>query len=363
MPTPPESAPTTPSLTPQEQLESLRTEVQNARNAPPITPDRRAAMQHSLNTLRTDASLDQTELERLDQEIQSLPNPPPAPEPSIEEALTAAGMPLDTTQREQIRQATGMFEKLKKGIFLLIGRIPFLRKWAQTQLKEMGMEEYANELRSPEEKKKAEDEKRKTEEDQRKQEADRRRQLPENIENLDAQRKKAYAFALVKAFNDAAGSEIVPIAQNENEHNLDYARRIGTALAEALKTEQFQDSLALELDPHLEATDTTSSGALGAIFSVGIADYNIHDQPAAAGVKEFGHNLKNDPKKAFDDFMKIDSSLLDKKSGDAVDKIQASLLAAERMMSRDLRQSPPSSTNQQPNRPAAPPTPPTPPVT
>src|SRR3989338_5814954 len=75
MSTPPETAPSTPSLTPQERLDALQEEIQNARNAPPITPDRRTALQNSLDDLRANTSIDQAELNRLDQEILSFPTP------------------------------------------------------------------------------------------------------------------------------------------------------------------------------------------------------------------------------------------------------------------------------------------------
>ena len=348
MSTPPETAPSTPSLTPQERLDALQEEIQNARNAPPITPDRRTALQNSLDDLRANTSIDQAELNRLDQEILSLPTPPPAPDSSVEDAVSV----LPPEQQEQARQAIGFFKNLKSKIFKILGAIPFLRKWAQGYLKEMGMDEYADELRSPDEKKKAEDEKRKQEEDERKKKF--AREHPEHAqvtaENLEERQKKAYAFALVKAFNDAAGSEIVPTAENANEHSLDYARRIGTALAEALMAEKFQDTLALELDPHLEATDTTSASTAGAIFSLGIADYDI------PGMKDFGTLLKTDPKSAFEKFKTIDTSPLDITSRKKIDTIQASLMAAERTMTRDIRPAPAPIQNPVP-------TPPTPPVT
>lgn len=296
---PPETLPAGPTLTPQQQLEQLRTNIQNARNAPPVTTDQRTTLQNNLNALRAEASLDQAELDRLDREIQTLPTPPPSPQPSIEDALSASGMPLDTAQRQQIRQATGFFTKMKKGIFMLLGSIPFLRKWAQKHLKEMGMEEYADELRSPEEKKKAEDEKRNKEEDQRRQEADRTRQqtetqrvtsLNERIREKPDIDQALHTYALAKAMrrfstgvggNFTAENERLDLAGRANVGDYKY-KEVAQNIIDWLKAESGRPIFGLEIDGgDLEEADGSNW----------FADYDL--------IVNFEEQLRTAPKTAF----------------------------------------------------------------
>lgn len=162
-----------------------------------------------------------------------------------------------------------------------------------------------------------------------------REQEQSNTESLEGRKNKAYSLALVNAFNEAAGSTIVTLPPQGTKNNIDYARDIGTLLADALANESYENTLELELDPHLQATDTWNSW-----YTAGIADYDFLPSNKQPDTSTLYSDLISNPKKAFQTILAINSSPLDTTSRSKINQIQASLHTAQRTMARELRETP-----------------------
>lgn len=320
------------SLLPVQQLDILQQEIQGLNNRP-ITADERNTLKNRLDDIRVlERTIEQETLKKVESQIAALPDTASTPPPDITDSL-----PLE--HRETIKQTTDFFTKAKTwivGLFTASWMPSFVRNWAQQQLRDMGMGEYADELRSPEEKKKAEDDKRTKEEAERTEEATRRKKeaesRPEYIEDLDGRQKKAYALALVKAFYDKIGKKVPQ--HEEGKSDALYARQLGIALANALDQSQdreFNWPCALEISGNgLQATDTARKTFFSWLRTAGQGDYYIPN------MKTFREDLINNPEQAFKNFLTINTNDLDTQSKNAVLELQTALFTA----ARDLQPAP-----------------------